>query len=74
LILVDVLLDDGFGTDLTEPFKKQSLPRPVIVLTGVPADEEIISECRQKGAFTYVAKSAKIDELVAQIDRATRNK
>src|SRR4051812_38764052 len=61
LVLVDVMLEDGFGTDLIEPLKKQSMPRPVIVLTGVPADEEIVLECRRKGAFAYVSKSAPME-------------
>jgi DNA-binding response OmpR family regulator len=70
LVLVDVMLDDGLGTDLIEPLKKQSMPRPVIVLTGVPADEEIVLECRRKGAFAYVSKSAAIEDLLRQIRRA----
>jgi DNA-binding response OmpR family regulator len=72
LVLIDVLLDDGLGTDLITPLKQQSLSRPVIVLTGVPPDPELVSECSQKGAFAYVSKTAPIDDLVMHIRGALR--
>ena len=70
LVLVDVLLGDGLGTELISPLRRQLPQRPVIVLSGVPPDEEILAECLQKGAFAYVSKTAKVEELVSQLQRA----
>lgn len=55
LVIVDLLLPDGKGTDLL-PANKEILPYPVVVMTSY-GDEHVAVEAIKAGALDYVVKS-----------------
>ena len=72
LILLDLVLPDVTGLELLREMKRQDPLRPVIVVTGVPPDEEIVAECKAAGADSYVPKRSTIDQLLMHVNRALK--
>jgi DNA-binding response OmpR family regulator len=70
-IILDVSLPDGDGRDFCAKLRKQGHALPIIMLTGLVADDDVISglEC---GANDYVAKPFKMAELVARLQAHLR--
>ena len=55
LVIADLLLPDGRGTELL-PGEREKSPYPVVVMTGY-GDEQIAVEAMKAGALDYVVKS-----------------
>lgn len=72
LVLLDLVLPDVIGLELLREMKAQDPIRPVIVVTGVPPDEEIVTECKAAGADSYVPKRSTIDQLLMHVNRSLR--
>ena len=70
-IILDVGLPDGDGRDLCVKLRKQGQAMPVIMLTGLDADEDVVKglEC---GANDYLAKPFKLAELLARLKAQLR--
>ncbi|MEK8022983.1 MAG: sigma-54 dependent transcriptional regulator [Candidatus Hydrogenedentota bacterium] len=66
LLLADIHLPDGIGSDLLE---KTSLP--VFLITAHAEIEEAV-EAMRRGAFHYFTKPVRAEELGVILDRATR--
>jgi CheY-like chemotaxis protein len=70
LILLDLLLPDMDGVDVLEHIKQKNSLTPVIIVTGVTAEPEILAECTRKGAFGFVNKDSTVDHLLMHVRRA----
>ncbi len=74
LVILDVLLADTDGLEVLAIIK-QSHPRlPVIIMTGIGFDEELLQEALQKGAAGYVSKTLPLDQLLMEVHRALNYK
>lgn len=72
LVILDVLLADTDGLEVLGTIK-QSHPRlPVIIMTGIGFDEELLQEAIQKGASGYVSKTLPLDQLLMEAHRALK--
>ena len=66
LILLDVMLPDGTGYDLCKEIRKEGIQVPVIFLTAV-AEEVNIVQGLELGADDYVTKPYRVKELLSRI-------
>lgn len=73
LILLDVMLPDGSGFDFLEEMRGKQVEIPVIFLTAV-GDEANIVRGLDLGADDYVTKPFAIEELLARIRVALKKK
>jgi two-component system, OmpR family, KDP operon response regulator KdpE len=69
-LIVDLVLPDGTGTDVTREFRRWS-PAPVIVLSAVGEEKEKVAAL-DAGADDYVTKPVGIDELLARLRAVLR--
>ncbi len=69
VILLDVVMPGVDGITLMKKLREDSSSPPVIVLTG-KATVETAVEAMKNGAYDYLTKPYKLDELVIVIDRA----
>ena len=74
LVVLDLLMPniDGFG--LLEAMKSAHPDLPVLVLTGVSFEEDILQEAREKGAAGFLTKALPLDELMIEIHRILKPK
>jgi DNA-binding NtrC family response regulator len=68
-ILLDVVMPGVDGLSLMKKLKEDLSAPPVIVLTG-KATVETAVEAMKNGAYDYLTKPYKLDELVIVVDRA----
>jgi DNA-binding NtrC family response regulator len=69
LVLSDLYMPHGLGTDLLHEFHQQKPDLPVIILTGFPSDATIRHTILE-GGYTYVAKPIPGDQLRILLERA----
>jgi DNA-binding NtrC family response regulator len=69
LVLTDLYMPHGLGTDLLHEFHQVKPDLPVIVLTGFPSDATIRHTILE-GGYTYVAKPIQGDQLRILLERA----
>jgi DNA-binding NtrC family response regulator len=69
VILLDVVMPGMDGLSLMKNLKEDSGAPPIIVLTG-KATVETAVEAMKNGAYDYLTKPYKLDELVIVIERA----
>jgi len=69
-VIVDLILPDGTGTDVTRALRKWSTA-PVIVLSAVGEEREKVTAL-DAGADDYVTKPVGIDELLARLRAVLR--
>jgi DNA-binding NtrC family response regulator len=69
LVILDVLLSDCDGMELLGSIKLKHPNLPVIIMTGIGFDEELLKEAQQKGAAGYVSKTLPLDQLLMEVHR-----
>jgi len=69
-VILDLLLPDGTGTDVTRELRKWTTA-PVVVLSAVGDEREKVAAL-DAGADDYVTKPVGIDELLARLRAALR--
>jgi len=69
LVLTDLMMPEMDGIELLEAVKKQDNRVVVVIITGYGTIESAISAIK-KGAFDYISKPVKLQELEVVIDRA----
>jgi DNA-binding NtrC family response regulator len=69
VVLLDVVMPGMDGLSLMKKLKEDGAAPPIIVLTG-KATVETAVEAMKNGAYDYLTKPYKIEELVIVIDRA----
>jgi DNA-binding NtrC family response regulator len=74
LVILDVLLPDSDGLEVLEKLKSAHPSLPIIVMTGMGFDEELLQESIQKGATGYVSKSLPLDQLLMEVHRTLKYK
>jgi two-component system, NtrC family, nitrogen regulation response regulator NtrX len=71
LIILDVLLgEDADGLELLATLKTAHPNLPVIIMTGIGFDEDLLQEALQKGASGYISKTLPLDQLLMEVHRA----
>ncbi len=73
LVILDVLLPDGDGMDLLETIKGAHPSLPIIIMTGIGFDEELLREAQEKGASGYVSKTLPVDQLLMEVHRTLKH-
>src|SRR5512139_301963 len=68
-VLLDVVMPGVDGVSLMKKLKEDSSAPAIIVLTG-KATVETAVEAMKNGAYDYLTKPYKLDELVIVVDRA----
>ena len=71
VIICDIKMPKISGIDLLEGIKREFSWIPIIVLTGL-IDMEIAVDVMRKGAFDYLLKPVRKDELVLTVEKALR--
>lgn len=71
LALIDICLGDEDGLDLLRKIRNHNLAIPVIMFTGFGTIETAI-EAIKLGAFNYLQKPVKIEQLVVSINTALK--
>ena len=66
MVLLDVQLPDGSGFDICRRLRGQGFEKPILMLTGQDAEDDII-EGLEAGANDYIAKPMRMGELLARM-------
>jgi DNA-binding response OmpR family regulator len=74
LVILDVLLPDSDGLEILEQLKAAHPNLPIIIMTGIGFDEELLQESIQKGASGYVSKTLPLDQLLMEVHRTLKFK
>ena len=74
LVLLDLLLPDGDGLGTLEKMKAGRPEVPVLIITGMGADEGLLEESLAAGAAGYVSKTLPLDELLKEAKRSMKGK
>jgi DNA-binding NtrC family response regulator len=69
LLLCDLYLPDGTGLDLLREHHEEEKVAPVVMFTAQGSVETAVEAIRE-GAFDYLAKPFKIQDLLSLVDRA----
>jgi DNA-binding NtrC family response regulator len=72
LIILDVLLPDGDGMDLLESIKASHPNLPIIIMTGIGFDEDLLREAQTKGASGFVSKTLPVEQLLMEVNRTLK--
>ncbi|MBN2258430.1 MAG: sigma-54-dependent Fis family transcriptional regulator [Anaerolineaceae bacterium] len=70
IILLDVQLPDGFGTDLLRETASMPLRPPIIIITA-HADIDMAVEAMKNGAHDFLQKPIELEQLERSVQRAT---
>jgi signal transduction histidine kinase len=71
IVLTDIMMPGDSGIDLLEKIQALSPETPVILMTAY-ADIEKAIEAVKKGAFDFLLKPFKVDQLVSSLEKAFR--
>jgi DNA-binding NtrC family response regulator len=74
LVILDVLLPDSDGLEILEKLKSAHPRLPIIIMTGIGFDEELLQEAIQKGAAGYISKTLPLDQLLMEVHRTLKFK
>lgn len=72
LVILDVALANADGLELLADFKLRFPDLPVIMMTGMGYDDELLQEALEKGAAGYVTKTLPLDQILMEVHRALR--
>ena len=74
MVILDVLLGDSDGLEVLADIKKSRPELPVIIMTGIGFDEDLLQESIQKGASGYISKTLPLDQLLMEVHRTLNYK
>ena len=69
LVILDLALADGDGMEILGGLKLTHPEVPVVVLTGMGYDEDLLQEARSKGAVGYMSKTLPLEQLNMEVRR-----
>ena len=72
LVILDVVLKDGDGLELLTRIIRAHPALPVLMLTGLGFQEEILLEAKSRGAAGYLSKSLTSTHLLLELHRLLR--
>lgn len=73
LVILDVLLPDGDGMETLSAIKAAHPHLPVLIMTGIGWDEELLQEAKDRGASGYVSKTLPLNQLLMEVHRILRS-
>jgi len=71
VMILDIALADADGLELLESIKKDHPKLPVIILTGMGFDDDLLKEALAKKASGYVSKTLPLDQLLMEVRRVS---
>jgi CheY-like chemotaxis protein len=69
LIISDLQMEDADGLELVEEIKKTLTDVPVILLTGVLFDPEVVRDTISKKVSCYIEKTAPLTRILDEVQR-----
>lgn len=72
LVILDIALADADGLELLRSLKHNHPALPVIMLTGMGFDDELLQEALQNGAAGYVSKTLSLEQLLMEVHRTLK--
>ena len=69
LVILDVVLPDADGMEVLTAIRAAHANLPVVILTGIGFDEELLQEAQTRGAAGYVSKTLPLDQLLMELRR-----
>jgi two-component system OmpR family response regulator len=69
LVLLDLVLPDMDGVAVLAQLKEKSPKLPVIVVTGLAPEEEILADCSEHGVDGFVTKESTVDHQLMHVKR-----
>ncbi|MBU6399365.1 MAG: response regulator [Verrucomicrobia bacterium] len=69
LVILDIDLSDADGFEVLQSMKASHPNLPVIMLTGMGFDDDLLQEALQKGASGYVSKTLPLEQLLMEVHR-----
>lgn len=69
LMILDIALADADGLEVLGRIKAAHPNLPVIILTGMGFDDDLLKEALQKKASGYVSKTLPLDQLLMEVRR-----
>jgi DNA-binding response OmpR family regulator len=72
LVILDVALADEDGLELLATLKRVHPRLPVLILTGMGFDDELLKEALEKGASGYVSKTLPLEQLLMEVHRTLK--
>jgi response regulator RpfG family c-di-GMP phosphodiesterase len=68
LVVLDLVLPDGYGLDLVPSLKKLRPNLPIILITGFGADDSLSAQAVQSGALGCISKTLPMDQLIERVE------
>jgi two-component system, NtrC family, response regulator HydG len=72
LMILDIALEDSDGLELLSAVKATHPGLPVIMMTGMGFDEELVKEALSRRASGYVSKTLPMNQLLMEIRRVIK--
>jgi len=72
LVILDLALADTDGLEVLEMLKLRFQQLPVLILTGMGYDDELMNEAMRLRADGYVSKTMALPHLLAEVRRILR--
>ncbi|MGV3755979.1 MAG: response regulator transcription factor [Verrucomicrobiota bacterium] len=72
LVILDLALADADGLEVLELLKEKHPKLPVLILTGMGYDDELMREAKRLRADGYMSKTVALPHLVAEVRRILR--
>ena len=69
IVVLDVLLGESDGMEVLAAMKAAHPKLPIIIMTGIGFDEELLQEAIQTGASGFVSKTLPMDQLLMEVHR-----
>jgi DNA-binding NtrC family response regulator len=69
LVLQDIVLPDGNGVYAISEMKRQHPNLPIIILTALGYDEDLLQTALRDGASSFISKMLPLDQIVMEIHR-----
>ena len=69
LIILDIELAEVDGLQLLGVFKKLYPELPVMILTALGFDDQLLAEALQNGASAYLSKTLPLQQLFSEVQR-----
>ncbi len=70
LVLLDIRLPDRSGLEVLKGIKAAHPETPVVMLTALGYDDELVEEAIKLGASGYVSKTVSINDLIETVNNA----
>lgn len=70
LVLLDLALGQEDGFEILSRLRLEQPEMPVIIITGIGYDAELVNEAIERGARGYVSKTVPLAQLLMEVHRA----